>query len=93
MASTRPLASCRPWQPAPLSCPHPTPRRPLCPQVLALIKNPHYLYRMTVLVAISMLATIVSVDVVCNLMLPVIVSAAKDKVRQRPRAGQGGGAG
>ena len=45
-----------------------------------MIKNQHYLYRMTVLMAISMLASIVSQDVLINSMLPVIVSAAKDKV-------------
>lgn len=52
----------------------------LVPHVLSLIKNPHYLYRMTVLVAISTLASIVSQDVLCNLMLPVLTTAAKDKV-------------
>lgn len=52
------------------------------PQVLSMIKNPHYLYRMTVLVAISMLASIVSRDVLINHMLPVIISASKDKVRR-----------
>ena len=58
-------------------------------QVLAMIKNPHYLYRMTVLAAISSLATIVSADVVCNSMLPVILGAAKDKVCGGGR-GEGG---
>ncbi len=63
----------------------------LVPHVLGLIKNPHYLYRMTVLVALSMLATIVSQDVLCNLMLPVITNAAKDKVgRAWARRGEGG---
>lgn len=67
----------------------------LVPHVLGLIKNPHYLYRMTVLVALSMLATIVSQDVLCNLMLPVITTAAKDKVGRGSRGGGwvgGGGA-
>lgn len=45
-----------------------------------MIKNPHYLYRMTVLVAISTLASIVSTDVLCTTMLPVILGAARDKV-------------
>jgi serine/threonine-protein phosphatase 2A regulatory subunit A len=48
-----------------------------------MIKNQHYLYRMTVLMAISMLASVVSQDVLINSMLPVILSAAKDKVRSR----------
>jgi serine/threonine-protein phosphatase 2A regulatory subunit A len=55
-------------------------REHLVPHVLGLIKNPHYLYRMTVLLAISMLATIVGQDALNNLMLPVITAAAKDKV-------------
>ncbi len=56
----------------------------LVPQVLAMIKNPHYLYRMTVLQAISALSSIVSRDVLMSTMLPVIINAAKDKVRQQP---------
>ena len=50
-------------------------------QVLGMMNNPHYLYRMTVLVAVAALAPVVSHDVLCNSMLPVVVSAAKDKVR------------
>ena len=45
-----------------------------------MINNPHYLYRMTVLVAVAALAPVVSHDVLCNSMLPVVVAAAKDKV-------------
>lgn len=52
----------------------------LVPQVLVLIKNTHYLYRMTVLLAIAELASIVSRDVLVGQMLPVLVGAAKDKV-------------
>jgi serine/threonine-protein phosphatase 2A regulatory subunit A len=52
----------------------------LVPQVLAMIKNPHYLYRMTVLVAISSLANYVSQEVFVSSMLPVLVSCAKDRV-------------
>lgn len=47
----------------------------LVPKVLAMIKNPHYLYRMTVLFAVSMLAPVVGSDTVCNTMLPMIVGA------------------
>ncbi len=47
------------------------------PPVLGLIKNPHYLYRMTSLVAITCLASYVSHDVLCSTMLPVIISSAK----------------
>ena len=45
-----------------------------------MMNNPHYLYRMTVLVAVAALAPVVSHDVLCNSMLPVVVAAAKDKV-------------
>lgn len=55
----------------------------LVPQVLSLVKNPHYLYRMTMLVAVSMLAPILSHDVLVGHMLPVILSASKDKVGGR----------
>lgn len=50
------------------------------PQVLAMVKNPHYLYRMTVLVAISSLANYVSQEVFVGTMLPVLVQCAKDRV-------------
>ena len=46
-----------------------------------MVGNPHYLYRMTVLVALAALAPAVSHDVLCHSMLPVVVSCAKDKVR------------
>ena len=46
-----------------------------------MMNNPHYLYRMTVLVAVAALAPVVSHDVLCNSMLPVVVAAAKDKAR------------
>ena len=45
-----------------------------------MVGNPHYLYRMTVLVALAALAPAVSHDVLCHSMLPVVVSCAKDKV-------------
>ena len=53
-------------------------------QVLSMVNNPHYLYRMTVLVAIANLAPVVSHDVLCNTMLPVVVSCSKDKVSSFP---------
>jgi len=54
-------------------------------QVLAMVNNPHYLYRMTVLVALAALAPAVSHDTLCQSMLPVVVSCAKDKARAAPR--------
>jgi hypothetical protein len=52
----------------------------LVPQVLGMVKNPHYLYRMTVLVAISSLANFVSQEVFTGTMLPVLIQCAKDRV-------------
>lgn len=52
----------------------------LVPKVLALARNSHYLYRMTMLLALSLLASIVHHDVLVSQMLPVILSSAKDKV-------------
>ncbi len=49
-------------------------------QVLALVNNPHYLYRMTILVAIGNLAPVVSHEVLCNSMLPVVIACSQDKV-------------
>ena len=45
-----------------------------------MVKNPHYLYRMTVLVAISSLANYVSQEVFVGTMLPVLIQCAKDRV-------------
>jgi serine/threonine-protein phosphatase 2A regulatory subunit A len=52
----------------------------IIPQVMEMIKNPHYLYRMTVLVTISLLAPVVGSEATCQTMLPVVISAAKDRV-------------
>jgi serine/threonine-protein phosphatase 2A regulatory subunit A len=48
-------------------------------QVLEMISNQHYLYRMTVLYAISLLAPVVGSEVTCQTMLPVVINAAKDR--------------
>ena len=45
-----------------------------------MVNNSHYLYRMTILSAVAALAPAVSHDVLCNNMLPVVISCAKDKV-------------
>ncbi|PWA85684.1 Armadillo-like helical [Artemisia annua] len=42
------------------------------------IKNPHYLYRMTVLRAISLLAPVMRSEVTCSKLLPVVITASKD---------------
>lgn len=48
-------------------------------QVLDMITNPHYLYRMTTLRAISLLAPVMGSEITCSKLLPVITSAAKDR--------------
>ena len=49
-------------------------------QVLAMVTKAHYLHRMTVLGALAALAPAVGHDTLCNTMLPVVLSCAKDKV-------------
>ncbi|MCO5601051.1 hypothetical protein L7F22_055168 [Adiantum nelumboides] len=49
-------------------------------KVLEMINNSHYLYRMTILNAISLLAPVMGAEVTCQTMLPVVVNAAKDRV-------------
>ena len=51
-----------------------------CMQVLTMVNNQHYLYRMTVLVAITSLASVVSHETLYQTILPAVVSCAKDKV-------------
>ena len=45
-----------------------------------MVNNQHYLYRMTVLVAITSLASVVSHETLYQTILPAVVSCAKDKV-------------
>ena len=52
----------------------------ICLQVLKMVDNQHYLYRMTVLVAIASLAPAVHHDVLCSSMLPVVIGCSKDRV-------------
>jgi len=70
----------------------------LLPRILAMARNSHYLYRMTMLLSLSLLAPLVSHDVLVSQMLPVVLAAAKDKVRCALRAwgpanSRGGGGG
>lgn len=44
-----------------------------------MINNPHYLYRMTILRAISLLAPVMGAEITCSKLLPVIISTSKDK--------------
>ena len=52
----------------------------IVPQVLDMISNPHYLYRMTVLRAISLLAPVMGAEITCSRLLPVVIAASKDRV-------------
>ena len=47
-----------------------------------MVHNQHYLYRMTVLVAITSLASVVSHETLYQTILPAVVSCAKDKVKR-----------
>lgn len=49
-------------------------------QVLEMINDPHYLYRMTILSAISLVAPVLGSEITCSKLLPVIVTAAKDRL-------------
>lgn len=48
-------------------------------QVLDMINNPHYLYRMTVLHVISLLAPVMGSNITCSKLLPVVISSSKDR--------------
>lgn len=41
--------------------------------------SPHYLYRMTILRAISLLAPVMGSEITCSKLLPVVVTASKDR--------------
>jgi len=49
-------------------------------KVLAMCAHPNYLYRMTTLFAISVLASVVGQDVICDSMLPLVIRMATDVV-------------
>uniref|UniRef100_A0A6N2MY84 Phosphatase PP2A regulatory subunit A/Splicing factor 3B subunit 1-like HEAT repeat domain-containing protein n=1 Tax=Salix viminalis TaxID=40686 RepID=A0A6N2MY84_SALVM len=52
----------------------------IIPQVLEMSTNPHYLYRMTILHAVSLLAPVMGSEITCSKLLPVVVNASKDRV-------------
>ncbi|KAF9593164.1 hypothetical protein IFM89_020460 [Coptis chinensis] len=52
----------------------------IVPQVLDMINNPHYLYRMTILHAVSLLAPVMGSEITCSKLLPVVINASKDRV-------------
>ena len=48
-------------------------------QVLDMINNPHYLYRMTILRSISLLAPVMGPEITCSKLLPVVITTLKDR--------------
>ncbi|KVH97580.1 Armadillo-like helical [Cynara cardunculus var. scolymus] len=52
----------------------------IVPQVLEMVNNPHYLYRMTILSAISLLAPVMGSEITCSKLLPVVITLSKDRV-------------
>lgn len=48
-------------------------------QVLEMITNPHYLYRMTILCAISLLAPVMGSEITISKLLPVVINVSKDR--------------
>lgn len=48
-------------------------------QVLDMINNPYYLYRMTILRTISLLAPVMGSEITYSKLLPVIVTLSKDR--------------
>ena len=52
-------------------------------QVLDMINDPHYLYRMTILHAISLIAPVLGPEITCSRLLPLVTDAAKDRWKLR----------
>ena len=50
------------------------------PKVLAMSKDTNYLHRMTTLFAINTMIEVCEPDVTCKLILPTVLSLAKDSV-------------
>lgn len=51
----------------------------LCEQVLEMANSPHYLYRITILRSISILAPVMGSEITSSKLLPVVVNASKDR--------------
>ncbi|GLT34479.1 hypothetical protein SLA2020_089890 [Shorea laevis] len=45
-----------------------------------MTNNPHYLYRMTILGAISLLAPVMGSEITCSKLLPAVINVSKDRV-------------
>ncbi|KAG5390038.1 hypothetical protein IGI04_031579 [Brassica rapa subsp. trilocularis] len=55
----------------------------LVPQVLDMVTNPHYLHRMMVLRAISLMAPVMGSEITCSKFLPVVAEASKDSSKRQ----------
>ena len=44
-----------------------------------MVSNPHYLHRMMVLRAISLMDPVLGSEITCSKFLPVVVEASKDR--------------
>ncbi|RWW25516.1 hypothetical protein GW17_00010139 [Ensete ventricosum] len=51
----------------------------IVPQLMEKISNPHYLHRMTILQSISLLAPVLGSESTYQKLLPVIITASKDR--------------
>lgn len=52
----------------------------LIPNVMEMLRNPHYLYRLSMIWTLHHLASEVNKDTLSSRILPVIISCAKDQV-------------
>ncbi|KAK4773919.1 hypothetical protein SAY87_028938 [Trapa incisa] len=52
----------------------------IIPQILEMSKHPHYLYQMTILHAISLIAPVMGSEIVCSKLLPLVINSSKDRV-------------
>lgn len=48
-------------------------------QVLDMVTDPHYLYRMTILQSISLLAPVLGSEITSSKLLPLVINASKDR--------------
>ncbi|KAF3588534.1 hypothetical protein F2Q69_00027532 [Brassica cretica] len=55
----------------------------LVPHVLEMVTNPHYLHRMMVLRAISLMAPVLGSEITCSKFFPVVVEASKDSSKRQ----------
>ena len=59
-------------------------RTHILPHVIDLLGNPHYLYRMTMVKALTLLAGAVGQEVCMRDVMPALKTASRDKVPSEP---------